>query len=86
MFSCHWFATALDELADIYVGVNNDERDRIGGGVAALNTRLADDPLAVGESRDYDFRIAFPSLLCVHFRVDVPHRQVRVTRVVRYGK
>ena len=86
MFRCDWFATALDELADIYVHAEVVERDRIGDGVAAFNSRVADDPFAVGESRDYDFRIAFPPLLCVYFRVSVSDRQVRVTRVTRYGK
>ena len=86
MFRCHWFTTALDELADLYVHADSAERDRIGDGVAAFNSRLADDPFAVGESREYDFRIAFPPLLCVYFRVDVSSRQVRVTRVIRYGK
>jgi len=86
MYRYEWFTTALDELADIYVSVGSDERDRIAGGVAAFNARLADDPFAVGESRQFDIRIAFPSLLCVYFRVDVPNRQVRVTRVTRYGK
>ena len=86
MYRYHWFTTALDELADIYVSADVAERDRIAGGVAAFNACLAEDPFAVGESRQFDIRIAFPSRLCVYFRVDVPTRQVRVTRVTRYGK
>ena len=84
MYRCDWFATALDELAD--VNADTAERDRIAFGVEAFNSGLAGDPLALGESREYDIRIAFPPLLCVHFRVNVSDRQVRVTRVTRYGK
>ena len=86
MYRCDSFATALDELADIYVNADTAERDRIAGGVEAFNSGLAGDPLALGESREYDIRIAFPPLLCVHFRVNVSDRRVRVTRVTRYGK
>ena len=73
-------------MADVYVHADVAERDRIGDGVVTFNARLADDPFAVGESREFDIRIAFPPLLCVYFLVDITSRQVRVTRVIRYGK
>lgn len=40
MYRCEWFATALDELADIYVNADNAERDRMAGGVRLSTPNL----------------------------------------------
>ena len=86
MFRYQWFTTALDKLADIYVNADSEEREQIADGVEAFNAQLASDPLGLGESREYEFRVAFPPLLAVYFWVDIPTREVRVMNLLRYGK
>ncbi len=86
MFRYHWFATALDKLADICVSADGEERDRIADGLKTFNAHLASDPLGLGESREIGFRVAFPPLLAVYFWVDKSTREVRVMNLIRYGK
>ena len=86
MYTVVWRTTALDRLADLYVAASSAERERMAAGVEDLNTQLARDPLAVGESRDADRRVAFPDLLVVRYRVDTVQRVVRVTGVARFGR
>jgi hypothetical protein len=85
MFVYHWLESTLDKLAEIYVAATPAERVRIADGVEAFNTSLATDPLEVGESRQGGFRVAFPPLLRIYFRVDVASRSVLVIDVARYG-
>jgi hypothetical protein len=86
MFAVVWMNKALDELADVYVAVGPAERTRIAAGVDALNQRLAADPLSEGESRAGGYRITFPDLLSITFRVDQANGVVRVTSASRYGR
>ena len=86
MFTVIWNTAVLDRLAELYVAAPVEERERMAVGVSSLNRRLADDPLDVGESRDANGRVAFPALLMVRFRVDVPARTVRVFGVSRFGR
>jgi len=86
MFAYLWLESVLDKLADIYVAADPVDRDRMAAGVEAFNASLAADPLSVGESRQGMYRVAFPPLLNVYFRVDVANRQVHVTDVARYGR
>lgn len=86
MFAYHWLESTLDKLADIFIGLAPADRDRMADGVEAFNTSLANDPLSVGESRHGGYRVAFPPLLSVYFRVDVAKRQVLVTDVARFGR
>lgn len=81
-----WSGNALDQLADLYVTMTPDERERVTGAVEALNQRLRDDPFAEGESRSEGLRITFIPMLSVGFNVLESARTVRVTRVVRYGR
>lgn len=81
-----WHADILDALAGFYVEADTADRDRMAGGVDALNRRLADDPHAVGESRESEIRIAFLPLLMIRFRVDDCQRTVRVVGVGRFGR
>ena len=76
----------IDELADIYVTAQVEQRVRIAAAVDGLNTRLRADPLAVGESRSGGTRIVFVALLAVAFHVSDSARTVRVARVTRYGR
>jgi hypothetical protein len=85
MFAVIWANAALDELADVYVAATAEERIRIAAGVDALNTRLASDPLNEGEARTGKYRIAFPDLLAVVFRVSEADHTVRIAAVARYG-
>lgn len=86
MFTLIWLDVTLDELADVYVAVTPEQRARIAAGIEALNTRLRDDPLSVGESRSGGRRLVFTPLLAVTFQVSVSDRTVRVTSVKQYGK
>lgn len=86
MFQYLWLESALDKLADIYVTLDPDERERVAAGIERFNERLASEPLDVGESRVGGFRVAFPPLLKVSFHVDAASRRVRVTDVTRYGR
>lgn len=86
MFDYHWLEAALDQLAEIYVAADSSERDRIASGVEAFNARLASAPLDEGESRMGGYRVAFPPLLRVYFRVDERTHRVRVADVTRYGR
>ncbi len=80
-----WVAALLDRLAEFYLAADPTNRDRMAVGVERFNERLAADPLAVGESRMGGYRVAFPPMLCVYFRVDPAGRAVWITRVTRYG-
>jgi len=75
-----WKTFQLDRLAEIYVSAGPIDRDRMAAGIEGFNAQLAADPLAVGESRDRGYRVAFPSLLCVYFNVDQVRRLARVAR------
>lgn len=86
MFDYRWLESALDKLAEIYVAADSSERERIAAGVEAFNARLATAPLEEGESRMGGYRIAFPPLLRVYFRVYEATHRVRVTDVSRYGR
>ncbi len=81
-----WRADILDVLAEIYVSIKSDQRHRMADGIEALNGRLADDPLSVGESREGAVRIAFPPLLVVRFRVNEQTRIVRIVGVGKFGR
>ena len=86
MYTYQWTDPALDKLADIYVGAEVPDRDRMAAGVEAFNARLAADPLAVGESRVGGYRIGFAPLLRMFFRVDTATRMVWVVDVKRFGR
>lgn len=86
MYEYRWLEAALDKLADIYLMLDQAERDRMAAGVEAFNAQLAADPLDVGESRVGGYRVAFPPLLKVSFHVDPASGRVRVTDVIRYGR
>ncbi|MBN9121497.1 MAG: hypothetical protein J0I06_20500 [Planctomycetes bacterium] len=83
MFALVWEDTALDQLADAYVAAGSEDRAQMAAGVEALNTRLRDDPLAVGESRAGGFRIGFVPRLAILFHVSEADRTVRVVRLRR---
>lgn len=86
MFALIWTERALDQLADVYVAVAQDERDRIAAAVDSFNQRLQSDPLSEGESRSNGFRIAFLPLIAVMFRVSEADGVAHVTRVRRFGR
>jgi len=86
MYKVGWRDVALDRLADVFVAADPAVRDRIERAVAGLNTRLAADPFAEGESRDRGQRIAFIDQLVVHFEVDAAAGTVRVYYAARYGR
>jgi hypothetical protein len=81
MFDLTWESTPLDQLAEAYVAADAEERARIAAAVEALNVRLRADPLAVGESRIGQFRVAFVPRLAILFHVSEADRTVRVVRL-----
>jgi hypothetical protein len=76
----------LERLADIFVGANLDDQDRMTTAVERLNRRLVNHPLDEGESRSGNVRVTFIDLLFVRFRVDVSRQIVRVNGVKRFGR
>ena len=64
-----WLESALDALADIWVTVAPDERERIEGGVDRINRTLARDRDA-GESREGNNRVLHVVPVTVRFRVE----------------
>ena len=51
-----WREHALDQLADLYVAAQPDDRDAIEKCVEHINAELAVDPWSLGESRATFFR------------------------------
>ena len=86
IYTVKWKTVVLDRLAEIYVDCTIEERDRIAGGVAALNKQLMIHPNLVGESREGFHRMVFVPLLAVGFVIDENLLVVRVTSVTRYGR
>lgn len=78
-----WEDAARDELADIWVQAAPGERTGIERAVLAMERDLADDPLAVGESRFDRVRVETRSPLTVWFEVSADGRRVRVFRILR---
>jgi hypothetical protein len=78
MFAVIWRSRALDELADIVVRSDLATQDLIARQVAALNQRLADDPLDVGESRGGNLWIGIADPICILFEVSAAGGIVRV--------
>jgi hypothetical protein len=82
VYTVTWRDPALDQLAELYVSLSVEERERLAAAVAALNERLRHDPIEVGESRTRGFRLTFLPHASVAFHVDVKTNQVRVKSVV----
>jgi hypothetical protein len=78
-----WEDAARDELADIWVQATPAERAVIEPVVLRLERDLADDPLAVGESRNGSLRVEFREPLTFWFQVWTGARRVRIVRVHR---
>jgi hypothetical protein len=85
LFNVTWFEATLDRLADFYVAVTPEQRQRMAAGIDALNASLRLNPMEVGESRADDFRVAFAPLIIVGFHVDLENRTVDVTSIRRFG-
>ena len=85
MFALIWMEVALDALADEFVLADLPTRDAIEQAVRRLNTRLAADPNALGESRPgRGRRIAFEQPCAITFVVDDTAGTVRVTHFWTY--
>jgi hypothetical protein len=81
MFDLIWTDYALDELADIWVRCSPPERDEVASAVQRLDPQLVRDPMAVGESRGGNRRVAIEPPIVVWFVVSAPDRTVRVNHV-----
>ena len=86
MYRVIWSNSTLDALANIYVSLTAIDRERIAGGIEALNGQLAFAPHELGESREDEWRVVFVPLGSVLYQVFDDQRLVRVRKVIRYGK
>ena len=75
-----WSDRASDQLADFYVTIPREKRERLFDVVTALNERLTEGPQFVGESRVGNRRVYFCPPLCVHFSV-IPHGPVLIDKI-----
>lgn len=78
-FAVVWKPAAEQELAALWVV--SRRRDAVTAAIDALERRLAADPLAEGESRAGDDRVALEWPVGIDFRVDPVSRVVVVGRV-----
>jgi hypothetical protein len=78
-----WDDAARDELADIWVQATPAERAVIEPVVLRLERDLADDPLAVGESRNGPLRVEFREFLTFWLQVWESASRVQIVRVHR---
>jgi hypothetical protein len=86
MFTVIWKNSALNQLAEIYVSVTPEQRNKIFEAVTDLNARLEVGPLEIGESRGHIDRIVFVPLLSLFYSVDQVSKVVRVTWVMKFGR
>ncbi|HEX3149451.1 MAG TPA: hypothetical protein VHR66_15360 [Gemmataceae bacterium] len=82
MYSVIWTKFALDQLAEVYIGLDLDHQDRLASSIEAINRRLAREPVNEGESRDADKRITFVDGHAVLFRVITTSQVVRVVEML----
>ena len=75
-----WTDRSLDQLADIYVAVPRERRDRVVEVVAEINHQLSENAIFEGESRSGSNRIAFFPPLSVLYSAR-PHQPVFIVRV-----
>ena len=84
MWAVIWVRTALDELADTMVASDLATQDDIEHRVLRLNSRLAADPLDVGESRLGNYRVEMDEYVAILFQVFQADNIVRVTHFWTY--
>ena len=83
MFSVRWARSALNELAEIWVGSSSDIRSEITAAAAKIDRLLDASPLDIGESRSTGIRVLFADGLAVEYHVLLDDRRVTVVRVWR---
>jgi hypothetical protein len=78
-FKVTWIPSAENRLAELWLG--SRIASQITRAADRLDTLLAENPSAVGESRSEDFRIAFESPLAITFLVDEAASEVVILHV-----
>jgi hypothetical protein len=81
MYIVEWSQVALSRLTELLTTLSPADWTKVSGAVEMLDTRLQNDPLQVGESRDKTERIAFVGPLIVSFDVHHADRHVTVLAV-----
>ena len=81
-FQVTWLPAAEQRLAKLWL--ESRSASRITKATDRLDLLLADDPLAFGESRAGNFRIAFESPIAISYLVDEGTRQVIIFHVWLY--
>jgi hypothetical protein len=84
MFRVEWTDAAYDDLASAWTSGDSGRRRAINRAVQTLEARLQADPLAVGESRDGDYRVVHERPIGMDVLVDLATRAVTVVRVWDY--
>ena len=79
-----WREHALDQLADLFVATDPAGREAIEKAVLEINSKLADDPWELGESRSNRFDRSWSvPWLAVLFRIDPSQETVTVYHAAR---
>lgn len=86
MFEVRWADEALEDLARLWREGDSKFQHSLTLAANSLESRLQTDPLAEGESRTQDERIAFEFPLGIRFIVDQPNSVVRVIYVWSYER
>ena len=84
MFRVEWTDAAYDDLARVWTSGDSGRRRAINRALQTLEARLQANPLAVGESRDGDYRVAHERPVGMDVLVDPEMRAVTVVRVWDY--
>ena len=79
-----WQPRALDYLAELWA--EHPKRTEIAAATDAVDAELRRNPLAYGEARDEDRRIAFESCVSVLFAVSADDRIVYVIAIRYCGR
>lgn len=83
MYRVIWLQTALNQLAEIWIQANADDRREINDAVRRIDGLLASNPSGIGESRDEGLRICFVAGLSVGFSYDQTAKTAAVLTIRR---
>jgi hypothetical protein len=82
MYRVYWGPEIIAKISKAYAGLSEVDREQLMIAIEALDARLLDNPIAMGESRDSPYiRIATEHPLTVTFRIDQKEQAVRVSGV-----
>lgn len=86
MYTVRWVASALNDLADVWINANSSQRQAIASATNEIDRLLGANPQDQGESRDVNQRIMFSGPLGLVFEIREDDKTVRVLGVWRIDK